>query len=47
MSKQKTIKPSADAMAVMMQIYLMPKTGPYETVKSTTSIMDDPYAQVI
>ena len=32
---------------MMIRIYLIPATGAYETVKSTLSRMDDPYAHVI
>ena len=31
----------------MIQIYRMPVTGAYETVKSTLSSMDDPYENVL
>ena len=47
MSKTKIIKTSAEEMETMIQIYLMPATGAYETVKSKPSILDDPSAHVI
>ena len=43
MSKTKKAKPSADAMAMMMRIDLMPATAVYDTVKSTPLIMTDAY----
>ena len=33
MSSTKIIRPSVDAMAIMMQRYLIPETGVYKTVK--------------
>ena len=47
MSKTKIIKPYEYAMKMIMQIYLMPSTGDYDTVKSIPSRMDDPYAHVL
>ena len=47
MSNAKRIKPSTYAIAMMMRKYIMPATGAYETVKSTTSSMDDTYAHVM
>ena len=47
MSKTRMIKPYADAMSMMMQREQMPATGEYETMKSNTSIMDDPSAHVM
>ena len=47
MSKTKIIKPYEYAMTMIMQIYLMPSTGDYDTVKSTPSDMDDPSAHVL
>ena len=46
MSKKKRIKPYEYAMTMMMQRYVMPATGAYETVKSTTSSMDDTSAHI-
>ena len=43
MSKTKTIRPSADAIAMMVRMELIPETVLYDTVKSTHSIMDDPF----
>ena len=34
-------------MLMMIQIYLMPETGVYETAKPTPSSMDDPSAHVL
>ena len=47
MSKTRIIKPSADAMVKMMRRVKIPETVAYETVKSTTSRMDYPYAHVL
>ena len=47
MSKTKIMRPSADVITVIMQREQMPATGLYDTVKSTPSSMDDPYAHVI
>ena len=47
MYKTKIIKISADSMMMMMQIDLMPETSVHETVTSTTSRVDDPYALVV
>ena len=41
--KTKIIKPFADAMEMIIKIYLMPATGVYDTVKATNSNMNDPY----
>ena len=47
MSNTKRIKPSEDSIAMMIRRDLMPATGEYETVKSTTSILYDPYVNVL
>ena len=47
MYKTKIIKPSADAMEMMIQRELVTETGAYETVKSTTSIIDDTSANAL
>ena len=47
MSKTKIIKPYEDAMKMIMQIYLMPSTGDYDTVKSISSSMDYSSAYVL
>ena len=44
MYKTKLIIPFSEAMEMMIQGYLIPATGAYETVKSTPSIKDYPYA---
>ena len=41
MSKIKMIRPSADAIVVMIRRELMKNTGTYDTVNSNTSRMDD------
>ena len=41
MSETKIMRPSADEMEIIMQIYLMPETGAYKIAKSTPSSMDD------
>ena len=46
MSKTKIMRPSVDAISMIMQRERMPSTGYYDTVKSTPSSMDDPSAQV-
>ena len=46
-TNKKIIKPSADAMVKMMRRVKIPETVAYETVKSTTSRMDYPYAHVL
>ena len=46
-SKTKIISPSEDSIEIMMQRERIPATGAYDTVKSTPSIMDDPYAHVL
>ena len=43
----KIIWPSADAIVMMMWMELMPDTGEYEKVKSTTSRTDDTSAHVL
>ena len=40
MSKTKIIKPSEDAIAMVMWMEKLSSTGAYETVNSTTSSMD-------
>ena len=40
-------KLSSDAMLMMIQRDLMAETGVYDTVNSTPSSMDDPYAHVM
>ena len=47
MSKTKIMRPSIDAIAVIIQRERMPAKGAYDTVKSTPSIVDDPYEHVI
>ena len=47
MSKREIIMPSADAIAMMMWKDRIPDTGEYYTVKSTPSIIDDPFAHVL
>ena len=47
MYKTKIIKPSAYAMVLMIQRYLMPPIRANETVKSTTSSMDGSYEDVL
>ena len=39
MSETKIIKPSTEAMSIMMRRYLLPTTGAYDTVKSNPSRM--------
>ena len=46
MSKKK-MRPSIDEIAVIMIRERMPATGTYDTVKSTTSSMDYPTANII
>ena len=41
------MRPSADAIAVIMQKERVPATGGYDTVNPTPSIMDDPSANVL
>ena len=41
------MRPSIDAITMMMQMDSMTATDSHDTVKSTTSIMDDPYAHVL
>ena len=47
MFKTKIMRPSADTIATVMKMERIPATGAYDTVKSTTSIMDDPSAHVL
>ena len=47
MSKTKIIRPSADAILMNTQKDWMPATSAYDTVNSTPSRMDDPYAHVL
>ena len=47
MSKIKIINPSSYEIAMMTHIHLMPATGAYEKVKSTTSRMEDTFSTVI
>ena len=47
MSKEKIIKPSAEEMAIIMQRYIMPAIGAYDSVNSTPSIMDYPSSRVL
>ena len=46
MFKTKIIRPSVDAIAVMMKRGRIPATGAYDTMKLTTSIMNDPSTHV-
>ena len=41
------MRTSTDATAMIMQSYLIPAKGSYDTVKSTTSSIDDPYINVL
>ena len=41
------MKPSADAMAMMVQRERIPETSEYDIMKSTPSIMNDPSAHVL
>ena len=45
--KKKTIRPSADEIAMIMQMERIPDTGAYDTVKSNHSSMDDTSENVI
>ena len=47
MSNIEIIDSSEDAISMMIQRYPLPETGMYETLKSTSAIMYDPYAYVI
>ena len=47
MSNTKIINTSAYAMEMLMQRERMPAAGAYDTVKLTTSSMDDPSAHVL
>ena len=47
MSKTKILKPSADAISVVMQSDWMTDTGAYDTVQSIPSSMDEPSAHVL
>ena len=44
---KKIVRPSADAISMMMQRERMTETGAYETVKSTTSRIDDTSANAL
>ena len=44
---KKNIGPSTDAIVMMMHRERMPSTGAYDTAKSNTSSMDDPYTHVL
>ena len=46
-SNIRTINPYADAISMMIQKYIMPATGAYDTLKENPSRMDDPYAHVL
>ena len=41
------MRPSEDAIPIMMRRERMPATGEYDTVKSTPSIMDDTSAHFL
>ena len=41
------MRPSVDAIDMVMQREQIPVTGEYDIVKSTTSSMDDPSANVL
>ena len=41
------MRPSSDVIAKIMQKERMTSTGAYDTVRSTPSHRDDPYAQVL
>ena len=47
MSNTKRIRTSAESIAMLIQRECIPDTGAYDTVKSTTSTMDDPSAYVL
>ena len=47
MSKKKLIRPSKDAITMIMQRERVPANIPYDTVKSTPSGMDDPSAHLM
>ena len=47
MSKTNKMRPSADEISMIMRRSRISYIGAYDTVKSTPSIMDDPYAHVI
>ena len=47
MHKTKIMRPSADAIVMIMQREGIPETGAYDKVKSITSIMDDPSVRVL
>ena len=46
-SNTNIMRPYAEAIAMIMHRERMPATGAYNTLKSTPSIMDDPYAHVL
>ena len=47
MFKTKTIRPSTDSIDTILQRERMPSTGVYDTIKSTTSNVDDPSEYVL
>ena len=47
MSKTNIMRPSTEVIAMIMWRERMPYICAYYTVKSTHSIMDDPYAHVL
>ena len=47
MSNKKIMKPSAYAISVIMPRERIPATGAYDTLKSTPSIIYDPYVHVL
>ena len=47
MSKKKIMRPSTNTIAMIMQRERITAPGAYDTVKSTTSIIDYPYAHVL
>ena len=47
MSKTRMIKTSLDLLDMVMQGEKIPSTGAYDTVKSTSSSMNDTYAHVL
>ena len=46
MSNIKIIKTSSDLFAMMIRRYIIPETGVYDTMKSNSSIVDDPFSQL-
>ena len=47
MSKTKIIRSYEDAISLIIRRERMPYTGAYDTVRSTTSIMNDPSEHVL